>query len=207
MHSEICVAGWSLEEKRMVRPLSGPGCHWSPKLANPKMFQMGNVIEVTPTNMKNPRGLPHAHEDLIVEGTPKLLKTILESEVAAVLSDSESPSMAALFADNLQENRFVMRDSDCPSLGAIRVDCDSIQFFEETWDDRVKLRCRLRDASGQWFNLPVVSVPLSDLHEDKGVRGLNALVKKHEAAHVRIGLAHPMENGRAFAMVNNMAFY
>ena len=191
----------------MVRPLSGPGCHWSPKLANPKMFQMGNVIEVTPTNMKNPRGLPHAHEDLIVEGTPKLLKTILESEVAAVLSDSESPSMAALFADNLQENRFVMRDSDCPSLGAIRVDCDSIQFFEETWDDRVKLRCRLRDASGQWFNLPVVSVPLSDLHEDKGVRGLNALVKKHEAAHVRIGLAHPMENGRAFAMVNNMAFY
>jgi hypothetical protein len=168
---------------------------------------MGNVMELTPAGISNTRGLPHSREDLIVLPLPQIVETILDEEIAAVLAESESRSMENLFGGQLQDHRLVMSGADCPSLGAIRVSRSTIWFFEKVWDDERKLRCRFQDASGQLFNLPVSSVALRDQWHEGDVAALNGIFRGGGDAHVRIGLAHPMDDGRSFAMINGMAKY
>ena len=207
MRNEICVAGWCPDERRMIRPLADVGKHWPTALAGPELFGMGNVLEMTPVGISNSRGLPHSREDLIVKGRPQVVNTVAEDEIAAALSDSESPSVHDLFEGNLREDRFVMGGADCPSLGAVHVACRTIRFYEDEWEGRKKLRCSFRDADAAGFRLPVTSVPLHDIWREGGTDALNELASDQDSAHVRIGLAHPMGDGRAFAMVNNMSFY
>ena len=207
MRTEVCVAGWCSDEHRMVRPLSSVGRHWSTSLGSPELFWMGNVVELTPAGIANTRGLPHKREDLIVRGRPALVETTSGDEIANALAESESSSLAGLFEGHLKENRFVRAGADCPSLGAVRVAKKSVRFAEDTWDGRPKLRCGFRDSASQLFRLPVVSARLRGIWRDGGLKGLNEFVGSQGDAHVRIGLAHPMDDGRAFAMVNDIAFY
>ena len=191
----------------MVRPLSSVGHHWPASLGSPDLFWMGNVVELTPAGIPNTRGLPHKREDLIVRGRPALVETTNGEEVANALAESESSSLFALFKGHLKENRFVRAGADCPSLGAVQIARETFAFWEREWEGNRKLRCTFRDAVGQYYRLAVVSARLHGLWRDGGVKRLNDLVGSQGNAHVRIGLAHPLDDGRAFAMVNDMAFY
>lgn len=209
MGHEICVAGWYADERRMVRPLSGVGHHWPRGLAGPDLFCMGNIIELEPVGIPNTRGLPHSREDLVVRGQPKVVETISGDELAEALSDSESSSISDLFAGCLTVKKnskaYVTAGSDCQSLGAVQVSCDSIDFYEDPWDE--KLRCRVTDSDGSMYDSRVVSVLLRDLHSANGLLAVSGLLESTERAHVRIGLAHPFDSGEAYAMFNGLALY
>lgn len=207
MGAQICVAGWCSDEIRMVRPLSSLGKHWPKVLAGGQLFSMGDVVELTPTDTSNQRGLPHLREDLIVRGRPRVVETVPNDQIADALSESESFSMSDLFEGHLQGRRFVMAGADCPSLGAVRVDRETIRFWEDEFEGRKKLRCDFQDMNDVQYSLPASSVTLRDTWTNQGIRALNSMITRPGYAHIRIGLAHPMEDGRAFAMVNNLALY
>lgn len=207
MGAQICVAGWCSDEVRMVRPLSSLGKHWPKALEGGQLFSMGDVVELTPTDTSNQRGLPHLREDLIVRGRPRVVDTVPNDQIADALSESESSSMSDLFEGHLQERRFVMAGADCPSLGAVRVDRETIRFWEDEFEGRKKLRCGFQDMNDVQYSLPASSVTLRDTWTNQGISALNSMIREPGYAHIRIGLAHPMEDGRAFAMVNNLALY
>lgn len=97
MGAQICVGGWCSDEVRMVRPLASLGKHWPKALAGGHLFSMGNVVELTPTDTSNQRGLPHRREDLIVRGRPRVVDTVPNDQIADALSESESSSISDLF--------------------------------------------------------------------------------------------------------------
>lgn len=206
MATQVCVAGWCPDEVRMVRPLSGPRKHWPTALAGGQLFSMGNVVELTLANIQSPRGLPHRREDLIVRGRPRVVDTVPNDKIADALCESESSSVSDIFEGHLQEGRFVMSGADCPSLGAVRVDRETVRFSESEYEGRKKLRCGFQDMSGVQYSLPASSVTLRDTWTNQGISALNSMIREPGYAHIRIGLAHPMD-GRAFAMVNNLALY
>lgn len=204
----VCVGGWCELESRMVRPLSGRREHWNESLAKPELFQFGNVVRIVPAGFSSGRGLPHAREDCVVNGHPERIGNVETSDLADALSPSESPSIQKLFNGQMQESRYVMAGSDCASLGAIRTHAQRLGFDERAKPGGiVQLRCWFYDQTDSRYNLPVASRSLQ-LVQQKG--GLDALTE-HKAgartAHVRIGLAHPFDDARAFAMVNHVFFF
>jgi hypothetical protein len=111
----ICVAGWSEADRRMVRPLQAAGQHWPAELAAQDRFWPGNIIEFVPSGARNSRGLPHSHEDTIVEGKIRVVNRVDTRELAARLQPSESPAIKALFGHHLQNDHWVEAGRDCPS--------------------------------------------------------------------------------------------
>jgi len=71
----------------------------------------------------------------------------------------------------------------------------------------VQLRCWFYDASDTRYNLPVVGCALQAAHARGGLDALADFREGMRQAHVRIGLAHPFDDGRAFAMVNHVLFF
>lgn len=192
----------------MIRPLSGPREHWNEILAAPDLFQVGNIVGIVPAGFSSGRGLPHAREDCVVNGHPVRIGEIEAAELADAVSPSESPSVDTLFNGQMQEARFVVAGSDCKSLGAIRTNARRLGF-----DERAKpggtdqLRCWFYDQTDTRYNLPVVSRKLNALHKEGGLDALADFKAGVRTAHVRIGLAHPFDDGRAFAMVNHVHFF
>ena len=140
---------------------------------------------------------------------PKLIKKIPTAEIARTLSPNESRSVTELFCGFMKENRYVRKDSRCPSLGSIKVVSKKLMMEVVTRGDKdgkEQLRCSFMDSSGSDFDLPVVAV---DINKKLGAVGIKALNKEYEGKdlHVRIGLAGPMGDGRAFVMVNGIAAY
>ena len=77
----------------------------------------------------------------------------------------------------------------------------------DEFEGRKKLRCGFQDMNDVQYSLPASSVTLRDTWTNQGISALNSMIREPGYAHIRIGLAHPMEDGRAFAMVNNLALY
>lgn len=204
----VCVGGWCELEARMVRPLSGRCEHWNETLAEPALFQVGNVVRIVPAGFSSGRELPHAEEDCVVNGHPARVDMIEARALDKVLSPSESWSVEAMFDGQLHESRYVMAGSACKSLGAIRTHAQRLGFDERAKPSgRVQLRCWFYDRTGSRYNLPVASRVLQAAHRNGGLDALAELKAGNRNAHVRIGLAHPFEDGRAFAMVNHVLFF
>lgn len=152
--------------------------------------------------------MPHAREDCVVVTPPKLVRRLDPVDLPSVLTPSESPSVAALFGEQLVESRLVMVGSDCPSLGAVRLNSRRMGFVEKRKPDGTdQLRCWFYDAADGNYNLPVVSRALHAVHQTDGIKALNILRTQRRRAHMRIGLAHPFDDGRAFLMVNHVLFF
>jgi hypothetical protein len=209
MHNgHVCVGGWCAEEARMIRPLSGPREHWEAAVATPALFDVGNVVSLAPSDLPSGRGLPHAREDFVVNGKPVLAARLDTDELPLALRPSESPSMESLFDGLLKEARLVMTGSDCASLGAIQTNARRMGFEEKIKPSgATQLRCWFYDESNGRYNLPVVSRALQGVHTTRGLPAVNELKQGMRRAHLRIGLAHPFGDGRAFAMVNHVLFF
>jgi hypothetical protein len=209
LRGQICVAGWAPAERRMIRPLQGAGGHhWDPGQGGEHLFWLGNRVRFKALGDRNNRGLPHANEDTLVDGRPQLLARLNGPALAQALQPSESPSVSRLFAVQMAEKRCVDDGSDCPSLGAIRTSVKRLGFGLREQQKGPQLRCWFYDADDERFDLPVASKYLRDLWEGHQY-SLNLLERMklgHRHAHIRIGLAHAFNDGRCYAMVNNILF-
>lgn len=207
-HGYVCVGGWCESEGQMIRPLSGPREHWNEILAAPDLFEVGNIVRIVPAGFSSGRGLPHAREDCVVNGHPVRVGEIEAAHLPEAVSPSESSSIDALFSGHMQEFRLVMAGSECKSLGAIRTHAKRIGFDERANPGGTgQLRCWFYDREDIRYNLPVVSRKLLAVHKAGGLGALTELKARARGAHVRIGLAHPFDDGRAFAMVNHVLFF
>jgi hypothetical protein len=128
-------------------------------------------------------------------------------ELARRLSASESRRVTDVFHNSLREGRYVAAGADCPSLGAIGIDGRHLRFMHRTWEGERRLRCQFIDATGFRFDLPVTASHLRDVETKHGIAGLNASIDKSRRYHLRIGLANPFDNGRAYAMLNGAIPY
>ena len=204
----ICVAGWDPVQKRMVRPLSGPGQHWTENMVGTHLFEMGNVVRLVPSTLGSTRGLPHSREDLIVKGAPTRVGTLPRLQLPPLLAESESPSVRRLFAGFLMMRRYVREGSDCPSLGAVSIRPERMQFVVKQRDRGPQLRCRFQDAEGQSYDFPVVSCSLRARYDNGGLRAVEALRGAKRHAHVRLGLANRFpDSPNCTVMVNNILFH
>lgn len=68
-NGHVCVGGWCIAQRWMIRPLSGPREHWDASLAGAALLAVGNCVTITPSSIGSGRGLPHAREDCVVAAT------------------------------------------------------------------------------------------------------------------------------------------
>jgi hypothetical protein len=199
----VCVAGWALAERRTVRPLAGPRQHWPAELAGPRLLAPGNLLELTPTGAGSGRGLPHAREDLVAD-PPAYAGRLSPTAFARLLRSLEAPSLEVLFGGALEGGRFVAAGRDCPSLGGVGVEAAALAFGRREGERGPQLRCRFADDAGAVYELPAVGRWLRAAFAAGGTAALERLASGRRRAHLRLGLAHPNEDGLAFAMVNNI---
>src|SRR5262245_38387696 len=116
LREQVCIAGWAPTLRRMIRPLAGPAEHWPRACADPRLFQLGNIVEMVPAGRPGERGLPHGREDMVVRNRPIYCGRLAADRLARTLQPSESASLVALFAHHLEGGRYVVAGADCPSL-------------------------------------------------------------------------------------------
>jgi hypothetical protein len=203
----FCVAGWCEPENRMVRPLRPRGEHWPVEAIHPDGLWPGNVVEIVPSSVRTTRGKPHSYEDVIIQGTPRLVGRVEHTALGSRLEPSESPSVDGLFQQQLRDHRWVQAGAECPSLGAVRIATGSPWFYANNFG---KLRCSFTDPAGGQYDFAVSAKIIRDAWENGGAETVRALHGGAAALHLRIGLAHPWNNNgdwpeyRAFAMVNGL---
>lgn len=203
---QVCVAGWSQQYSKMLRPLSAQGKHWPASLADTGHLKVGNEIQLDSTEQQSQRGMPHATEDTIVRGVP----TLIEAQEPLTRRHHIQPSLARTigeaFAGNIQDNKFIVAGTVCPSLGGATLNPRRMGFEERQKPDGPQLRCWLYDNANEKYNLPVTGRDLNRQWRDQGLAALEATRMRSRQAFARIGLAHPFGDGRAYLMLNNVLF-
>jgi hypothetical protein len=203
LDGRVCVAGWAAAERRMVRPLAGPGRHWPAELASPRLLAPGNLLELAPTG-SGARGLPRAREDLVVADPPSYAGRLALESFLRLLRSIAAPDVATLFAGALEGGRFVMAGRDCPPLGGVIVATAGLTFSRREGERGPQPRCRFVDAADAVYDLPIVGRGARAVFAEDGIAALPRLAAGRRRAHLRLGLAHPSGDGMAFAMVNNI---
>lgn len=204
----VCVAGWSIEDERMVRPLHVSGHpHWD---AQDDLFCPGNIISVEPSGHPPNRGNPHSTEDLLITGVPTLTGSINHEEMAKGVSGSVHDSVQSLFGDAFAEKKYIPDTQGLRSLGAVEVTSRTVRFY----DNYDKLTCWFVDNDDETYTFKISCRALNAIYKQEGTEGLNDLKTGKRNAHIRLGLANPWggppnENWnpeRCYAMVNGIIF-
>jgi hypothetical protein len=200
----VHVAGWSLDGGGMMRPLPGDALDWPAETAGPHLFQPGNIVTLMPAGRASGRDLPFRREDFVVAGEPQRVGEMAKDELVATLRPGLAAGVGEGFHGWLELGRFVRAGTDCPSL--VGVEVDPRRFgFEERKRDR-QLRAWIYDRRNQRFNLPVSARWMRQLHARQGARALDPLKEEAGTLVVRLGLADPLPDGRAYALVSNVIF-
>lgn len=64
MHAgNFCVAGWDLDQNRMVRPLTSSGLNWTLGYIGHRSFWSRRILTFDEVKTPNNRAYPHASED------------------------------------------------------------------------------------------------------------------------------------------------
>ena len=206
----ICVAGWSPEEGRMVRPLHSNGHpHWDAELANGDLFSPGNVIAIQPSGQNPNRGLPHCTEDALIVGEPSLSGKMNHDEMVKAVAGSVYGTVEEIFGAEFHD-KHVPELTGLRSLGAVELPASKpVRFY----DDYDKLTCWFIDKSDQKYSFPISCRALKKVYESEGLAGLDRLRQGARKLHLRIGLANPWGGPkgdwhpkRAYAMVNGIFF-
>ena len=199
-----CIAGYLLDQRRMVRPLNPDGAlHWSEDAIAEIGWIVGGVYDVRTVSHAPTRGLPHVREDLFVDpACVRLIEELDDEAVCRLLRPTVSRSLAGLFGENLVEDKYVEDGADCPSLGAIELPTREVRF-RYSYD---KLSC-VFESDGVLRWLKVKSWALSEVNSERGAAALQARVRRHPRVHLRIGLPNPWDKydpGRCYPMVNGV---
>ena len=202
MHQgHYCVAGWDLDALKMVRPLFRHS-HWTSQNIASYRIVPGNKIQFVALPDRPNGAMPHLSEDVMVDAA----KITFGSANGAIwFGDGAPPTCPTLrraFSNNLQTGRrwdnalqgeFVPRGTACASLSAIRTDVANVEFYEGNYKGKRSLRVHLTDDE-ETYSLPVVAKDLREKYRQEGADGVNALLPKRNAVHVRVGLARAWED-------------
>jgi hypothetical protein len=200
----LAVAGWSLDGSGMVRPLPPDEPDWAPADAGAHLFQPGNILALVPAGRPSGRDLPFRREDMVVAGTPHRVGEMAKDELAAALAPGLAPGLVEGFDGWLELGRFVRAGTDCPSLVGIAVAGRRLGFEER--GPTSQLRLWFHDPKGAHFNLPVTARWLKQIQRTSGLAALTKLASTASNMVVRVGLADPLPDTRAYALVSNVIF-
>ena len=145
-----CVAGWDLHSQRMVRPLQRSGANW--RLGNDRsVFTVGHLVNCIPAGLRN-TVYPHATEDLILTTSPSFLEAFDEATTFEILLPTCFRSIREIFDSLLVEEKYILDNTNCRSLGGVRTRRSQVRFFEDGYR---RLRLQFRDIDNAVYQLPV----------------------------------------------------
>jgi hypothetical protein len=205
--TNYCVAGWDAANKCMVRPLPGGG-HWPQSLIAKYGIKPGTVLKAEPTG--NATGaFPHLTEDTPIDST-SISTSQSSPNWVGTGSPDVSASISEAFSNSLKWNKvfggvhqgvYVPKDTQCSSLGAVRVGKANISFTQPFG----KLLAILDDGTAK-YQLSVSSHIYKKGWRDGGVENATLLLPNRATLHVRVGLARDFEGqpNRCYLMVNGI---
>ncbi len=205
----FCVAGWDVNQLRMVRPLPG-GRNWTAALLAQYAVVPGALIEFSPTGVAHNSSYPHLTEDTQVD----IMATITLNAPAANWFGQNAPpasaSVAAAFYDNVMCNSiwngrhqgaYVPIGAPIGSLGTVVLPRSNISF-EEAFG---KLKAVVNDGNVEYV-LAVSSVVLKTAWRQGGLLAVSNALPASPFVHVRLGLARAFDQPlhKCYLMVNGI---
>jgi hypothetical protein len=182
-----CVAGLNLRAQEMVRPLSANGDNW--QLGNDRsIFALGNLLHFHSTGIRN-SAFPHGHEDTRLTKLPVVLRRFTESASYELLASATESSVEAAIGSTIEDNKYVIENTDCHSLGACEVPRRLVGFYTGL---KNKLRLHFTDGDGVFYDLGVTCDRLQALSTDSANRWLDSC-DSDEPVLLRLGLARPWD--------------
>lgn len=207
MIDSYCIAGWSPTEQKMRR-LMIEGHHWSEKEVKKVEGYSCIQIETLSIPPNEGRDYPHRTEDTwISQNVIPLYRFDSPRDLAYELEPSLSRNIRSIFNGYLKENAYVLPNTHCPSLGAVKLPAQNLKFYK---DSENKLRVQILDDDGQKYDLRVTCRYLREvLDKMRGLEQLNEDLKKVSFAHVRVGLAKPYykQKNHCFLMCNGVFLF
>ena len=206
--NQVCVAGIDVENKVMVRPLTPDGLNWDEgEWVKEGFYEVGNLVSFRSAPAGN-AAYPHANEDYRVSFVTPVEKASLIDLYSACVETSDN-SADSIFNGQLVDNKYVIANSICRSLGCILVNRDDLRVS----DYYGKVQISYRDACGRWYNFPVTEL-WTKKHGDSAVAAPaleNRLNGCNGAVVLRIGLARAWDGGsqafdpkRCYVQVNGL---
>jgi len=207
MHGgNYCVAGWSADVTRIIRPLPS-GHHWSEALVAKHNIVPGSLIRVQPSVKPN-CAFPHKTEDTPIDPETIQLVTVgFKNWTGAAAPPTSSTIMEGFSGnvlwnsvwDNVRQGVYVLEGKQCASLAAIMVDRPRISLRE----DFGKLKAVVSDGQDQ-YKLTVSSRVLREAWEQGGLAAAEAALPTRAQLHVRVGLARTYQDEptKCYMMLN-----
>lgn len=207
-----CVAGWDWQRQRMVRLLMKHGGNWTAAHVSQTGLWHRRLVRYQPAAVPHGGAFPHATEDMRVDETT--MQTFPRpNDWRQKFLQSESADVDSIFAGclnptpagHLRKSPFVLPNSECASLGAVRANAADFQYYEDHYTpNKPKLRCRFRQ-SGSDFDLSVSSYRLRLRWREIGVREMNKKQGQFGQVHVRLGLARTWgDMNKCYLMLNGL---
>ena len=132
-----CVMTWSEERNTLLRPVTNLATN-SWRLGT---FQVGHkykfeVVDLNPANAI----WPHKSEDILVKADPPPDEGI-EAALYDRLFDLSRESVTAVFhPGEIQEGKYIIEETQCPSVGILRCNSSDISIYRNT-----KIRCNISE--------------------------------------------------------------
>ncbi|WP_434848047.1 dual OB domain-containing protein [Bradyrhizobium oligotrophicum] len=218
----FCVAGWDLQNGRMIRPeppamdpASEPTRFWGNGDAGPgRFFDVGNVVRFQAKPAPAGSAFPHATEDVIFvkDGEATVVRKMTLAEIANSVASGVAASIDGAFGGTLQRaasgKAYVPAGAQTVSLDALEIEPASISFYEDINSaGKRKLRAQIiQDGIDYDLSIPADSV-LAQFSAG-GLAALNASAQGSERIHVRLGLSRPFREmpNSCYAQVNGLYF-
>lgn len=192
-----CVAGWDIDNHRMIRPLPN-GSNWTTNSAEKYRIIPGIIIRIQPTGREHNGSYPHSTEDTVInaEEIEVLDQTPVNwfTEYNLAVSDTVNAIFDGAIENSSQFNGnlqgvHIRTGTKCRSLGAIIIDRNRLQLVSDSYQDGPKkLKAIINDGEGS-YSLSVSSHALKEAFANEGLPGANAALPNNERFHVRLGLA------------------
>ena len=135
-----CVITWSEERNKLLRPVTNLTTN-SWRLGT---FQVGHkykfeVVDLNPANAI----WPHKSEDILVKADP-LPDEGIEAALYDRLFDLSKESVTAVFhPGEIQEEKYIIKETQCPSVGILRCQSSDISIYREWKNGREAIRCKI----------------------------------------------------------------
>jgi hypothetical protein len=203
--STYCVAGWAIDEKRMVRPLPD-GSNWPSALLEQHSIVAGKLIRVE--RKLAPNGIfPHRTEDMPIDQASIKASNGVFSDWLGASAPIVAQNLEAGFADQLKWNKVwnevrqgvhTLPRAKCASLTSVQVPKANLVFSQPF----ESLKATLNDGSAS-YQLTVSSKVLKEAWRAGGLASVNDALPQRGVLHVRVGLARPFGDPlKCYAMLN-----
>lgn len=197
-----CVAGWDVDNHRMVRPLPG-GSNWSTELVQKHKLATGCVAEFQATGAQHNGDYPHSTEDVVVDVNQITWQSKGFSDWVGQHGPNAVESVQEVFGSRVIHTRefrgnfqgvHVPSGTHVPSLGAINIPRIQLELKSDSFKGGPeKLKAIVNDGDASYV-LSVSSHALKLAFEQGGLPAAKAALPSAKHFHVRLGLARPFSD-------------